>query len=117
MSSSIRSTQVLQILVVQIDAFNAYAICLKFIKNTKNKKVDAHDKALKKAFNVSRNFGFAAWHAVQDMPDNINADLRESFRLAVWLVLHHLSLLRDEDGPDDVEAEDFANGELLLGYV
>ena len=51
------------------------------------------------------------------MPDNINADLRESFRLAVWSVLHHLSLLRDEDGPDDVEAEDFANGELLLGYV
>jgi hypothetical protein len=78
---------------------------------------------LSNAFNVSRNFAFGAWHAVQDMPDNIGADLRETFRLGVSSVLKKLTLLRGEAGHrrDDSEADNSEsenlNGELLLGYV
>lgn len=107
-----------QLAISKIDAFNAYAACLEFIRNTKIKILDAHDKALRKAFKISRSFASAAWYAVQDMPDDISADLGEAFRLAVWSVLKSLSLLRDGDGPeadDSAEEDDLANGEMLLG--
>jgi len=59
-----------------------------------------------------------ASHAFRQMPDNVEGELRETFRLAVWSVLENLSLLRNEHGlpADELEDEDDdqLNGELAL---